>query len=39
MPWNFAKFLLDKDGNVIKYYCPDTEPKGMIKDIEILLKK
>lgn len=23
VPWNFAKFLLDSDGNVIKYYNPE----------------
>ena len=22
IPWNFAKFLVDKDGNVVKYYAP-----------------
>ncbi|CAD8140839.1 unnamed protein product [Paramecium octaurelia] len=36
--WNFAKFLLDGNGNVINYYCPDVSPNDMIKDIEKLLK-
>ncbi|MGO4937700.1 glutathione peroxidase [Fundicoccus sp. Sow4_H7] len=35
--WNFTKFLIDRDGNVIKRYSPKTEPKNMVKDIEKLL--
>lgn len=33
VPWNFAKFLLDENGNIISYYCPDVCPNEMIKDI------
>ncbi|CAD8060654.1 unnamed protein product [Paramecium sonneborni] len=38
VPWNFAKFLLDENGYVINYYCPDVSPKEMIIDIEKVLK-
>ena len=34
--WNFTKFLVDRDGNVIKRYSPQTEPseiKEELKDI------
>lgn len=37
--WNFTKFLIDKDGNVIKRFEPTTEPEDMVADIEILLRK
>ncbi|CAD6194059.1 unnamed protein product [Caenorhabditis auriculariae] len=36
--WNFTKFLVDRDGNVIKRFGPTTEPKDMLKDIEAALK-
>jgi glutathione peroxidase len=26
--WNFAKFLIGKDGKVLKRFDPDTEPDG-----------
>lgn len=29
VPWNFGKFLLDADGNVVKFYNPDVKPKEM----------
>lgn len=32
--WNFTKFLIGKDGHVIKRYAPDTEPKDIKADIE-----
>jgi len=31
--WNFTKFLVDKEGNVIKRYAPNTNPKEMEKDL------
>ena len=31
--WNFTKFLIGKDGHVIKRYAPDTEPKDIKADI------
>ena len=35
--WNFTKFLVDKEGNVVKRYSPITDPKDMEKDILELL--
>jgi len=36
--WNFTKFLVDSDGNVIERYAPSTKPKSIEKDITKLLK-
>lgn len=36
--WNFTKFLIDRDGNVVKRYAPSTDPLHMVDDIEKLLK-
>ncbi len=36
--WNFAKFLLDKEGHVMKRYSPQTSPQDIEKDIQELLK-
>ena len=35
--WNFTKFLIDKDGNVVKRYDPTFDPKDIEKDIVELL--
>lgn len=35
--WNFTKFLVDKNGKVIKRYAPSTPPKDIEKDIKSLL--
>lgn len=35
--WNFTKFLIDKEGNVIKRYSPITTPEKIKSDIEKLL--
>lgn len=32
--WNFTKFLIGKDGQVIKRYAPNTEPKDIASDIK-----
>lgn len=32
--WNFTKFLVGKDGQVIKRYAPTTEPKEIAADIQ-----
>ncbi|KAG2389168.1 hypothetical protein C9374_014568 [Naegleria lovaniensis] len=37
--WNFTKFLIGKDGKVLKRYAPTTNPKDMAEDIEKLLKQ
>lgn len=35
--WNFTKFLIDKNGNVVERYEPTTNPKDIAGDIEKLL--
>lgn len=35
--WNFTKFLVDKEGNPVKRYGSNTEPKDIAPDIEKLL--
>ena len=35
--WNFTKFLISRDGTVVKRYAPTTEPKDFDKDIAELL--
>ncbi|WP_345500529.1 glutathione peroxidase [Pedococcus ginsenosidimutans] len=32
--WNFAKFLVGRDGQVVKRFSPTTEPGSLTKDIE-----
>ncbi|MBA4765702.1 glutathione peroxidase [Qipengyuania huizhouensis] len=35
--WNFTKFLIDREGNVVKRYGPADAPAAIAKDIEKLL--
>ena len=35
--WNFTKFLVNRDGTVIKRYAPTTEPDDIEKDIQQML--
>jgi glutathione peroxidase len=35
--WNFTKFLVDPEGNVVERYAPQTEPKELAGAIEKLL--
>ncbi|AQR93756.1 glutathione peroxidase [Clostridium saccharoperbutylacetonicum] len=37
--WNFTKFLIDKEGNVIERFAPTYEPEKIAEKIEELLKK
>ncbi|NHZ35174.1 glutathione peroxidase [Massilia rubra] len=37
--WNFTKFLIGKDGSVVKRYAPATKPEELVADIEKLLAK
>jgi len=37
--WNFTKFLVDRNGKVLKRYSSSTLPKDIEKDIVNLLKK
>ena len=35
--WNFTKFLINRDGTVVKRYAPTTTPEDIEKDIEGML--
>jgi len=35
--WNFTKFLVDKEGKVIKRYSPTFKPEDMEEDIKNLI--
>lgn len=35
--WNFAKFLIDREGNVVQRFSSKSEPEKMVADIEALL--
>ncbi|MDF8333909.1 glutathione peroxidase [Novosphingobium cyanobacteriorum] len=35
--WNFTKFLIDRQGKVVKRYAPTDKPASIAKDIETLL--
>ena len=32
--WNFTKFLVGKDGRVIRRYAPNDAPQALVRDIE-----
>ncbi len=32
--WNFTKFLVGKDGKVLKRYAPQVEPKDIVDDVK-----
>jgi len=36
--WNFTKFLVDRDGNVVERYASPTKPASLAEPIEVLLK-
>jgi glutathione peroxidase len=35
--WNFTKFLVDREGNVVERYAPQAEPKDLESDVAKLL--
>ncbi|CAN0621782.1 Hydroperoxy fatty acid reductase gpx1 [Burkholderia multivorans] len=35
--WNFTKFLVDRQGNIVKRYAPSAKPEEIVADIEKLL--
>lgn len=35
--WNFTKFLIDREGNVVKRFASAVKPEGMVKAIKTLL--
>jgi len=37
--WNFTKFLVDREGNVVERYGSSTKPESIKEDIEALLSK
>jgi len=36
--WNFTKFLIDKDGKVLKRFAPNVAPEALEKEISELIK-
>ena len=36
--WNFTKFLIGRDGKVVKRFAPTTKPEALTQEIEALLK-
>jgi glutathione peroxidase len=36
--WNFTKFLVDREGNVVKRYAPITKPSKIEKDIVRMIR-
>ena len=38
IPWNFGKFLMDGDGNNVKFFSPTTKPKQIEADIVKMIK-
>ncbi|HLQ75411.1 MAG TPA: glutathione peroxidase [Alloiococcus sp.] len=37
--WNYTKFLINKNGEVVHRYAPVTKPKKLTEDIEALLQE
>lgn len=35
--WNFTKFLVDKNGKVVKRFAPTVKPEALTRDIENIL--
>ena len=35
--WNFTKFLVGRDGKVVKRYAPTDKPESLVRDIEAAL--
>ena len=35
--WNFTKFLINKSGEAVKRFAPNTKPESISTDIEELL--
>ena len=35
--WNFTKFLIDRDGKVVRRYAPTAKPEKLEADIAALL--
>lgn len=37
IPWNFTKFLIGPDGQIVNRYHPMKRPKNLVKEVEKLL--
>jgi len=37
IPWNFTKFLVDREGRLVRRYDPKVTPDQLADDIEALL--
>jgi glutathione peroxidase len=37
--WNFTKFLIDRDGNVVGRYAPSTDPMKLREMIDLVLRQ
>ena len=37
--WNFTKFLIDREGRVVKRFSPATKPEAIASHIESLILK
>ncbi|MNI96825.1 Hydroperoxy fatty acid reductase gpx1 [compost metagenome] len=37
--WNFTKFLVDREGRVLKRFAPTTTPESLQDEIQALLDK
>ncbi|AOJ09575.1 glutathione peroxidase [Burkholderia mayonis] len=35
--WNFTKFLVNREGEIVKRYAPSTKPDDIAEDVEMLL--
>jgi glutathione peroxidase len=36
--WNFTKFLVDRQGQVVDRFAPNTKPEDLKPEVEALLK-
>ena len=37
--WNFTKFLIDKEGNIVKRYAPTDNPNDFEEDIKNIINE
>ena len=37
IPWNFAKFLVNEEGQVVSYHNPRSDPTSLKREIETML--
>jgi glutathione peroxidase-family protein len=37
IPWNFGKFVVDREGNVREFFPPDRKPNDMVPLLKQLL--